>query len=308
MEARILVVDDDPAIRRLVDLRFQLDHFDVLSAGGPEEALRLARQEQPDAIVLDVMMPGMDGFEVCRRVRQEEGVHQPVIVMLTARAGTEFMVAGLAAGADDYVTKPPNLDELVERVRSRLRQRHHEREGASSLARLGGGAEIAAEVRSRLRAKKPCAVGCVDLRRFEVFNLRYGYERGDELLEWLAGLLSGVAGRYEGTFVGRLGSDDFVVVADPAAVEGFAETFRQEYADAIAGFYDPEDAAAGCVEVADERGRVRRHPLLYFSMGVALSSEVKGVEEQALLELAVERNRWAKFRPTNSIIIGPQDI
>jgi DNA-binding response OmpR family regulator len=307
MEARILVVDDDPAIRRLVDLRFQLDDFEVLSAGGPEEALRLARQEQPDAIVLDVMMPGMDGFEVCRRVRLEEG-RQPVIVMLTARAGTEFMVAGLAAGADDYVTKPPNLDELVERVRSRLRQRQHQLEGASSLARLGGGAEIAAEVRSRLRAKRPCAVGCIDLRRFEVFNLRYGYERGDDLLEWLAGLLFDVAERFGGTFVGRLGSDDFVVVADMADVEGFAERFRQEYVRRIADFYDPEDAAQERIEVADDRGRLRRHPLLYFSMGVALSTEVKGIKEQALLELAVERGRWAKFRPTNSIIIGPQEM
>jgi DNA-binding response OmpR family regulator len=308
MEARILVVDDDPAIRRLVDLRFQLDDFEVFSAGGAEEALRLARQEQPDAIVLDVMMPGMDGFEVCRRVRQEEDVRQPVIVMLTARAGTEFMVAGLAAGADDYVTKPPNLDELVERVRSRLRQRQNQLEGSSSLARLGGGAEIAAEVRSRLRAKRPCAVGCIDLRRFEVFNLRYGYERGDDLLEWLAGVLFDVAARFGGTFVGRLGSDDFVVVAEMNAVEGFAETFRQEYVRRIADFYDAPDAAQECIEVADERGRVRRHPLLYFSMGVALSTEVKGIEEQALLELAVERGRWAKFRPTNSIIIGPQEI
>ncbi len=308
MEARILVVDDDPAIRRLVDLRFQLDDFEVLSAGDPEEALRLARDEQPDAIVLDVMMPGMDGFEVCRRVRQEEEVRQPVIVMLTARAGTEFMVAGLAAGADDYVTKPPNLDELVERVRSRLRQRLHQLDGPSSLAHLGGGAEIAAEVRSRLQGKRPCAVGCIDLRRFEVFNLRYGYERGDDLLEWLAGLLIDVAERFEGTFVGRLGSDDFIVVADAAAVEDFAETFRRRYTRQIADFYDAEDVARECIEVTDERGRVRRHPLLYFSMGVALSSEVKGVKEQALLELAVERGRWAKFRPTNSIIIGPQEI
>ncbi|MDQ1498748.1 MAG: two-component system, OmpR family, response regulator VicR, partial [Actinomycetota bacterium] len=79
-------MDDDPAIRRLVELRFQLDDFDVFSTGEPEEAVRLANSERPDAVVLDVMMPGMDGFEVCRRVRTGDGA-QPVIVMLTARAG-----------------------------------------------------------------------------------------------------------------------------------------------------------------------------------------------------------------------------
>src|SRR4051794_25199895 len=99
--ARIMVVDDDPAIRRLVELRFQLDDFDVFSTGEPEEAVRLVGSERPDAVVLDVMMPGMDGFEVCRRVRTGGGAGQPVIVMLTARASTESMVTGLAAGADD---------------------------------------------------------------------------------------------------------------------------------------------------------------------------------------------------------------
>jgi DNA-binding response OmpR family regulator len=119
-----MVVDDDPAIRKLVELRFQLDDFDTLSTGEPEEAVRLAASERPDALVLDVMMPGMDGFEVCRRVRTAEAVdHHPVVVMLSARDERESMDTGLAAGADDYLLKPADLDELVDRVQSRLRQR-----------------------------------------------------------------------------------------------------------------------------------------------------------------------------------------
>lgn len=304
MEAKILVVDDDPAIRRLVDLRLQLDDFEVITAGDPEEALRLAEESQPDAIVLDVMMPVMDGFEVCRRIRARPG-RQPVIVMLTARAGTEFMVAGLAAGADDYVVKPPNLDELVERIRSRLRQ-HFQDAGSSSLSSLGGGAQIAAEVRARLAARRKMAVAWVDLRRFEAYNLRYGYDRGDALLEWMAGLLMDAGGRFPGTFVGRLGSDDFVLVTETGTVEELAEAFRQGFEAGIADFYDPEDVARDGIEVTDERGRIRRHPLLYFSMGVALSSELPRPDEQGLLELAVEKGRTAKFRPANSIVIGPQ--
>ena len=119
-------------------------------------------------MILDVIMPVMDGFEVCRRIRANPG-HQPVIVMLTARAGTESMVAGLAAGADDYVVKPPNLDELVERIRSRLRQRLQDA-GSSPLSDLGGGAQIAAEVQTRLAAGHRLAVACVDLRHFIHFT------------------------------------------------------------------------------------------------------------------------------------------
>ena len=83
----------------------------------------LAVQEHPDALVLDVMMPGMDGFEVCRRLRTSGAESQPVVVMLSARDSAESMQTGLDAGADDYILKPPDLDELVERVQSRLRQR-----------------------------------------------------------------------------------------------------------------------------------------------------------------------------------------
>jgi len=123
MAQRIMVVDDDPAIRKLVELRFQLDDFDTFSTGVPEEAVRLAASERPDAMVLDVMMPGMDGFEVCRRVRTGGGDDQPVVVMLSARDERESMDTGLAAGAGDYLLKPADLDELVDRVSARLRQR-----------------------------------------------------------------------------------------------------------------------------------------------------------------------------------------
>jgi DNA-binding response OmpR family regulator len=123
MPARIMVVDDDPAIRKLVELRFQLDDFETFSTGEPEDAVRLVALERPDALVLDVMMPGMDGFEVCRRVRKGGGDSQPVVVMLSARDSTESVRTGLAAGADDYLLKPADLDELVERVQSRLSER-----------------------------------------------------------------------------------------------------------------------------------------------------------------------------------------
>jgi PleD family two-component response regulator len=304
-----MVVDDDPVIRRLVELRFRLADFDAFSTGEPAEAVRLATSERPDAVVLDVMMPGMDGFEVCRRVRTGRTFAQPVIVLLTARAGTESMVTGLAAGADDYVVKPPNLDELVERVRSRLRQRAHTADavdgGGSLLDQLGGGAQIAAEVARRLDGRRPVAVGCLDLRRFESFNLRYGYDRGDDLLEWLAGLLVDARRCYPGTFVGRLGSDDFVVVADPGVMRELATGFETRYLEGIDGFYDPADVARVGIDVVDDRGRARREPLLSFSFGAALSSELVTPHPKALLELAVERSRSLRLRARNTIAIGP---
>jgi two-component system, OmpR family, KDP operon response regulator KdpE len=116
---RILVVDDEPAIVRLVRATLQVDGYAVLAADRGEQALPLLENERPDLVILDLMMPGMDGFETLRRIRSRSKV--PVI-MLTARAGDADTLKGLQGGADDYVTKPFNPDELAARVAAVLRR------------------------------------------------------------------------------------------------------------------------------------------------------------------------------------------
>jgi two-component system OmpR family response regulator len=119
-EARLLVVDDEPNIVELLSESLRFAGFEVVAARGGQDALRLAREHQPDLAVLDVMMPGIDGFEVVRRLRSE-GLRFPVL-FLTARDGTEDTITGLTVGGDDYVTKPFSLGELVARIRAVLRR------------------------------------------------------------------------------------------------------------------------------------------------------------------------------------------
>jgi two-component system OmpR family response regulator len=130
---RILVVDDEPTILDSVGYALQREGFEVSSASDGTEGLRLARTESPDVIVLDVMLPGLDGFAVCGRLRAE-GVWTPVL-MLTARDAVEDRVAGLDAGADDYLAKPFAFDELLARLRSLARRAPIER---PTLLEVGG--------------------------------------------------------------------------------------------------------------------------------------------------------------------------
>jgi two-component system OmpR family response regulator len=119
-EARLLIVDDEPNIVELLSVSLRYAGFEVATARSGPEAVRVARTYQPDLLVLDVMMPGMDGFDVVRRLRGD-GQRVPVL-FLTARDSTEDKISGLTLGGDDYVTKPFSLEEVIARIRAVLRR------------------------------------------------------------------------------------------------------------------------------------------------------------------------------------------
>jgi two-component system, OmpR family, response regulator len=132
-EATLLVVDDEPNIRELLATSLRFAGFDVHSAADGAAALRMAREIEPDLLVLDVMLPDMDGFTVTRRLR-EKGQHTPVL-FLTARDDTADKVQGLTVGGDDYVTKPFSLEEVVARIRAILRRTGPDRDDDARILR-----------------------------------------------------------------------------------------------------------------------------------------------------------------------------
>jgi DNA-binding response OmpR family regulator len=119
MSEKILVVEDEPALQETLTYNLSRQGYQVTSAAGGMEALRLAREGHPDLVVLDIMLPEMDGFEVCRLLRQEMSVP---ILMLTARDDEIDRVIGLEVGADDYITKPFSMREFLARVKAHLRR------------------------------------------------------------------------------------------------------------------------------------------------------------------------------------------
>src|SRR6266540_2358889 len=131
---RILVVDDEPAIASTISYSLRREGYDVLTAADGQLALRTAQREHPDLIVLDLMLPVMDGLEVCRAIRSADSpeLRRVPILMLTAKADEVDRVVGLEVGADDYVTKPFSMRELVARVKAALRRVDLERQDAAA--------------------------------------------------------------------------------------------------------------------------------------------------------------------------------
>ena len=159
---RVLVADDDPDVLGLVQMTLELEGYDVRAVSDGQQALDAAREDPPDLVLLDVMMPGTDGVEVVRRLRSDAATSAVPVLLLTAKGLPADKVEGLTAGADDYIVKPFDSDELLARIRTTLR-RTSEARASSPLTGLPGNPRIELELRNRAASGQPYAVGHVDL-------------------------------------------------------------------------------------------------------------------------------------------------
>jgi len=300
----ILVVDDDPDILRVVEVYLGLHGYEVMVARSGAEALSIVEHRRPDLAVVDLMMPGMDGLELTRRLRADPMVTTLPIIMLTAKAMTSDKVAGLAAGADDYVVKPFDSSELVARVKATLRRIQEARE-VSPLTGLAGNTRIQQEINDRLRGGSEYAVCYIDIDRFKSVNDAYGFARGDEFIGALARSLrrATVAVGLPPAFLGHVGGDDFVVVCHPDQVKPLTTKTVLDFQDAADALYDPVDAERGYLELTDRQGRVHHVNLVTLSIGVAVStardyrhpSEVVAVASEMKAVAKKHQGSWVAF-------------
>jgi two-component system alkaline phosphatase synthesis response regulator PhoP len=136
-KATILLVDDEPDILEIVSYNLENEGYQVYTAQNGEEALKKAKKRKPDLVILDVMMPVMDGIEACERMRKMSELDNTIITFLTARGEDYSMIAGFDAGADDYITKPVKPRVLVSKVKSLLRRRDNMEEDGSNVVKIG---------------------------------------------------------------------------------------------------------------------------------------------------------------------------
>lgn len=287
----------DPSTAGFLEVNLRLEGFDVLRATDGVTALRTAVAGRPDLALVGSDLPGIDGLEVCRRLRRDPRTsHLPVIILSPRGAGAEEAARGLACGADDHVRAPFEPVELLARVRRTLR-RTADLRGASPLTGLPGNHLIARELAVRMASGEPLALVYADLNDFKSFNDRYGFLRGDEVIVLAADVLRATALRVaDDAFIGHVGGDDFMVLCRPEDVAPYCEGVLRAFDEGIVAHYDAVDLVRGHLVLADRQGEVRRHPIVSIALGVATTERRCFEDHREVVAVATEMKTFLKQR------------
>ncbi|MBC7247392.1 MAG: response regulator [Actinobacteria bacterium] len=268
MEGRILFVDDEPEILNAVKFYLEDEDFEVYVTTEGNRAVELAESLRPDLIILDVMMPVMDGIQVCRQLRSRTRTRMIPIIFLTARESVEDKIKGLEAGGVDYITKPFHNQELMARIKAHIRQSHENLSG-HPVTGLPGASTIEKEINGRLQRGEIFAAVFAAIDHLREYRDAYGVSRADRVLAAFARMIEEEAAERVGerAFIGQPTYEEFLVLCPPEVAEplckGLVERFEKEKAD----FYYEQHRQRGELHYYDYRGNAVSAPLVRLSLG-----------------------------------------
>jgi diguanylate cyclase (GGDEF)-like protein len=256
---RVLVVDDEP-VNALIVAHALKEEFDVVQVNGGAQALARVAAGDIDLVILDVMMPDIDGFEVCRRLKAEPATAGVPVIFVTSLEDSADETLGFEVGAVDYITKPirPGIVRARVRMHLELKRSRDLLERLASVDPLTGvanrrrfDAALEDEWRRSQRAKTWLSLAFVDVDHFKQFNDRHGHLAGDDRLRAVAASLSRTARRV-GDLVARYGGEEFAVIltgVDPDMMRGMVQNLLRNVAASSAGRGDPADADCSTVSI-----------------------------------------------------------
>lgn len=227
---KIVIAEDDDAIAHMVNMALGDAGFLCLRARDGDEALKLVKAHDPDLLVLDVMMPRVDGLEVARRLKADVMWSRTPILMLTALAGVDNQVQGIEAGADAYMSKPFDLREFGARVKALIRAARRERD-RNPTSNLPGSRAIDEEIEGALKTGKKTCVVHVDILSFDGYADAIGITTSEGIVRDIGNMLLEAGRRASGggAFLGHIGGSDFIALVAPEHLEGFVASAERQF-------------------------------------------------------------------------------
>ncbi len=266
---RILIVDDSELILRLVSTALKMDNFEIHTACNGREGLKYVRKLEPDLIILDVMMPYMNGFEVCHILKENVLTRHIPVIMLSAKGESEDKVTGLNMGADDYLTKPFSTEELRTRVRTLL-ERTKIYLDTNPSTKLPGNVSIEREIVNRIVSGEEFAVCYADLDNFKGYNDYYGFQRGDKVIssvgEYIYNIVQELGNPDD--FAGHIGGDDFLFISTLDKIPIICEQIMKQTELTMQKLYDLVDLERGYIIAKNRQGITMEFPIMTISMVV----------------------------------------
>ena len=309
LKEKIMIADDDSDILDVIRITLEAEGYQIIEAHDGEEAVDMVKKSAPDLLITDFKMPKMCGDEVCKTLKQDILIQHMPIIMLTGKGETTDKIHGINAGADDYMVKPFEPQELVARVKMVLRRTARDLD-ANPLTRLPGNVSIINELGNRIDKKELFAVCYVDLDKFKAFNDKYGFEKGDEVIKNTARILINSV-QEKGTpqdFIGHIGGDDFVVITTPDKVDSLCKKIIADFTSMVPGLYNKEDLKKGYIIGQDRQKKVRKIPLLSISIGVVTNEKATINHVGEVGELGAELKEYAKSLPGSNYVKERREV
>ena len=290
-KARLLVVEDDIDIGNMLKIYFSGMDFDVDVAVRGSEALEKTKQVLPHLIVLDIMLPDIDGYEVCRSLRTNMRTSHIPVIFLTQRDERSDKLQGLELGADDYITKPFDIEELKLRVQGAIRR--SERESLTDpRSGLPAGRLIEEQLRRIIR-QKGWALLDARVNHFDSFKDVYGFVAGDDVLRFTAMMIGEVVDEVGSTsdFIGHAGGDNFIVITTEEKAEAMKARLKERFDNEVLTHYNFMDRQQGFVQAPAADGTTVKVPFMTMSVGIVSPSSNSFADIREITELAAEARR-----------------
>jgi diguanylate cyclase (GGDEF)-like protein len=292
-KGRLLIVEDDSDISNMLQIYFESQGYDSIAVTRGEEALEMCRRQLPNLVILDILLPDINGYEVCRQLRGNPRTSHIPIIFLTQKDERSDQIAGLELGADDYITKPFDLQLLMLRVEGALR-----RAGWLSLTSPVTGLPSSKLIEEQLRQllrRHDWSVLYVGINHIDDFNDLYGFVAGDDVLRFAAMLLSEVVDEV-GTgseFIGHVGGDDFVIISTPEVAGEIRTQLKERFDAEVESFYSFKDRELGYIEVGSGEGEARQVQLMSLAVGLVHHDTAPFADIREITEVAAEARRHA---------------
>ena len=292
-KGRILVVEDDFDISNMLRIYFSGQGFEVHVAPKGMDALDMTRQHLPQLIVLDIMLPDIDGYEVCRRLRTTTRTSHIPIIFLTQKDERSDKIAGLELGADDYITKPFDIEELKLRVSNAIMRAEREKL-TDPRSGLPSGRLIEDQLRELMR-KEDWALLDMRINDFDPFREAYGFVAGDEVIRFTAIMINEVVDTVisPNDFVGHAGNDNFIIMTSRKNAEVLREKLAPRFNEEVTTHYSFMDREQGGIKVEDGKGSETLAPMMTLAVGL-VSSERSFSDIREITEAAAEERRKAQ--------------